>query len=132
YVTIFMRGDVEGAAAFAAPRAKETILTLSKEEILAQIQVNLASRAAEILFLNVNLIGVTRDFQTATDLAVLYVGACGMDGTISSVRAQGGQFKVQKLEERVEALLQQQMKAVTQLFQEHRDAVISLAEALIE
>ena len=37
-----------------------------------------------------------------------------------------------KMEERVEALLQSQLKAVRQLFMEHREALIALAEALIE
>ena len=138
FVTLHMHGDLEGAAAFAAWRQKETIITSSKEDVLARIQVSLASRAAEELFLNVNLNGVTGDFASATRIAAMYIGAYGMDGTISSFLAfsdgLGGAnpFNLPGLAERTEALLQSQFKAVKQLFQQHSEAVIAVAEALIE
>src|SRR5947209_17527439 len=84
FVTIHQHGDLEGAAAFAAWRQTETIVTWSREDVLARIQVSLASRAAEELFLDVNLNGVTGDFAGATELATRYVGLYGMDGTLSS------------------------------------------------
>src|SRR5258708_39392665 len=80
-------GDIEGSTAFAAWRPKETIITNSKQDVLAKIQVSLASRAAEELFLDVNLNGVTGDFASATALAAMYIGAYGMDGTLSSFLA---------------------------------------------
>jgi cell division protease FtsH len=137
FVTLHKHGDLEGAAAFAAWRQKETIITNSREDILARIQVSLASRAAEELFLNVNLSGVTGDFASATQLAAAYVGAYGMDGTLSSYLAfadatGGGALHLPKMAERVEAVLQSQFKAVKRLFQEHSEAVIAVAEALIE
>ncbi len=140
FVTLHMHGDLEGAAAFAAWRQKETIITSTKEDIQARIQVSLASRAAEELFLDVNLNGVTGDFASATRLATMYVGAYGMDGTLSSILAfqqfagigGGGGMPIPKMAERVEALLQAQMKEVKQLFREHSEAVIAVAEALIE
>src|SRR5207245_9426336 len=52
FVTLHIHGDVEGAAAFAHPRAKETVITRNREDILADIQISLASRAAEQLCLN--------------------------------------------------------------------------------
>ena len=138
FVTLHMHGDLEGAAAFAAWRQKETIITMSKEDVLARIQVSLASRAAEELFLNVNLNGVTADFASATQLAANYIGAYGMDGTISSYLAFGSSqtgmnpLSLPGLAERTEALLQSQFKAVKKLFQEHNEAVMAVAEALIE
>jgi len=138
FVTLHVHGDVNGAAAFAHPRPKETVITRNREDILAQIQVSLASRAAEELFLNTQLSGVTGDFATATQLAALYIGAYGMDGTITSYLgfADGlmgaNPRNLPNMEERVEALLQSQLKAVKQLFMEHREAVIAVAEALIE
>jgi len=138
FVTLHMHGDLEGAAAFAAWRQKETIITMSKEDVLARIQVSLASRAAEELFLNVNLNGVTADFASATQLAANYIGAYGMDGTISSYLAFGSNqtgmnpLSLPGLAERTEALLQLQFKAVKKLFQEHDEAVMAVAEALIE
>ena len=138
FVTLHMHGDLEGAAAFAAWRQKETIITNSKEDVQARIRVALASRAAEELFLDVNLNGVTGDFASATQLATMYVGAYGMDGTLSSILAfpqlagGGGGMPIPKIAERVEAVLQAQMKEVKQLFRNHSEAVIAVAEALIE
>src|SRR6266550_7322267 len=72
YVTIHQRSDVEGAAAFALPRPKESIKTLSKEDILQRIQVALAARATEELFLDLNMNGVSSDLQQATTNAFAY------------------------------------------------------------
>jgi cell division protease FtsH len=139
FVTLHMHGDLEGAAAFAAWRQKETIITSSKEDVEARIQVSLASRAAEELFLDVNLNGVTGDFASATRLAAMYIGAYGMDGTLTSILAfqqlgggVGGGMPIPKMAERVETLLQAQMKEVKQLFRDHSEALIAVAEALIE
>jgi cell division protease FtsH len=138
FVTLHMHGDLEGAAAFAAWRQKETIITSNKDDVLARIRVALASRAAEEMFLDVQLNGVTGDFASATQTAALYIGAYGMDGTLSSFLAfsngLGGAnpASIPNLAERVENVLQTQLKAVKQLFQEHSEAVIAVAEALIE
>jgi cell division protease FtsH len=137
FVTLHVHGDVEGAAAFAGWRSKETVITRNKEDILARIQVSVASRAAEELFLNTQLNGVTGDFASATYLAAEYIGAYGMDGTITSYLAFANGFganpqALPDLTKRVEVLLQSQLKAVKQLFMEHREAVIAIAEALIE
>ncbi len=136
FVTIHQHGDLEGAAAFAAWRQTETIVTWSKEDVLARIQVSLASRVAEELFLDVNLNGVTGDFASATELATRYVGLYGMDGTLTSylpmMSVGGGVAGVPKLAERVEAVLQSQFQAVKRLFKEHREAVMAVAESLIE
>ena len=137
YVTIHQRSDLEGAAAFALPRPKESIKTLSKEDILARIQVSLAARASEELFLDLNMSGVTSDFANATQLATAYVGAYGMDGTITSYLAYASALgsspmSLPKLADRVESVLQSQFKAVKRLLQEHSEALIAVAEALIE
>jgi ATP-dependent Zn protease len=140
YVTLHMRGDVEGAAAFASWRPTETVITRSKKDILANIQVSLASRASEELFLDVNLSGVTGDFASATHAAANYIAAYGMDGTFTSALAfsntnpltGGNPFALPGVAERTEKLLQSQFEAVKQLFRDHSEAVIAVAEALIE
>lgn len=136
YVTVQMRGDLEGALAFAHPRPKESVKTQVREEILASIQVSLAARAAEELFLNTQMSGVTSDFKHATERAILYISAFGMDGKITSMLAfaEMGQnrFMQEHLMERVEELLQSQMRAVKQLLMDHREALVAIAEALIE
>lgn len=136
YVTIHQRSDLEGAAAFALPRPRETIKTLSREDILARMQVSLAARASEELFLDLNMSGVTSDFDSATRLAANYVGLYGMDGTITSylpfTGLGGSPTGIPKFADRVEGVLQSQMKAVKGLLQEHSEALIAVAEALIE
>ncbi len=137
FVTLHKHGDLEGAAAFAAWRQKETVITSSREDVLARIQVALASRAAEELFLNVNLNGVAGDFASATQTAAAYVGIYGMDGTFTSYLAFASvtgpnPSMVRDFSTRVEAVLQSQFKGVKQLFQQHSEAVIAVAEALIE
>lgn len=136
FVTLHQHGDLEGAAAFAAWRPKETVITSSREDVLVRMQVALASRAAEELFLNVNLNGVAGDFASATISAVNYVGLYGMDNTFTSyagMMALGGNVNsLPKLMERAEVVLQSQFKGVKRLFQEHSEAVIAVAEALIE
>ena len=137
YVTVHMRSDLEGAAAFALPRPKESIMTQSKEDVLAEIQVNLAARACEELFLDVNQSGASGDLAHATTLAGAYVGLWGMDGTLTSIAAfssplGGSPVGVPDFAKRVEAVLQSQMKAVKRLLQNHSEALIAVAEALIE
>ncbi|HEV2580173.1 MAG TPA: AAA family ATPase [Ktedonobacteraceae bacterium] len=138
YVTVHRRGDLEGAEAFAAFRPKETIKTHAKEEILAHMQIALASRAAEELFLDINLSGVAGDFASATAAARAYVGIYGMDGTISSFlgysryTGQAQPRAPEDISKRAEAVLQSQFKAVKRLLQDHREALIAVAEALIE
>src|SRR5436305_7329222 len=138
YVTIHQRSDVEGAAAFALPRPKESIKTLSREDVLARIQVMLAARATEELFLDLNMTGVTSDLEHATQLAAAYVGAYGMDGTLISYAAFAnpltgtGTMHVPDLVERTEGVLQSQFKSVKHLLQEHIEALIAVAEALID
>src|SRR6266581_6073418 len=131
YVTIHQRSDVEGAAAFALPRPKESIKTLSREDVLARIQVSLAARATEELFLDLNMTGVTGDLQSAKQMAAAYVGAYGMDGSLISFAAfidpltgvpSAGGGAVPKLMDRTEAVLQSQFKAVKRLLQEHSEA----------
>jgi cell division protease FtsH len=131
FVTIHLHGELETALAFAHARPKESVLTQSKEDVLADIQVNLAARASEELFLNLNMTGVTGDFEHATNMAGVYVGLCGMDGTLIS-KMNRLDLAVPRFADRVEAVLQSQFKAVKRLLQEHGEAVMAVAEALIE
>src|SRR5437667_11220438 len=113
YVTIHQRSDLEGAAEFALPRPKESIKTLSREDVLARIEVMLAARATEELFRDLNMTGVTSSLEHATQLAAAYVGAYGMDGTLISYEAfanpligAGPAMNAPDLVERTEAVLQ--------------------------
>lgn len=136
YVTLHRHTGEEGAEAFAAWRAKETVKTSNSQEVLARIKVALASRAAEEIILDLNLNGVGGDLMSATTYAAAYVGAWGMDGTYTSAFAiremQFPGLGVSRISERVEEVLQQQYREVKQLLQDHREALIAVAEALID
>ena len=83
FVTLHGHGDVEGAAAFADSR-KSICHYAKSRRYSGSIQVWLDLAPPEEFFLNTQLSGVTLDFATATQLATLYIGAFGMDGTITS------------------------------------------------
>src|ERR671934_1259180 len=136
--TIEARHDI-GAAALVAPRPTEEIHTLTKEELLASMQVSLASRAAEQLFLGPGeeMAGASGDLAAATRIAEDMVKMLGMNGTLVSFGGSlgagqpfggGGMGGGRE----VDRLLDQNFKRVKMLLEEHREAVVNVAEALIE
>ncbi len=70
----------QDALGLVGSKPTEEIYTRSKEEILEDIDVNLASRAAEELLLGMQLTGVVSDLQHATQLAAGLIGYYGMHG----------------------------------------------------
>jgi cell division protease FtsH len=131
--TIEARHDI-GAEALVSPRPIEEIHTETKDELLAEMQVSLASRAAEQLFLNEEMSGASGDLAHATSVAERMVKLYGMNGSLVSyggvmagmMGPSGGPTR------EVERLLDQNFKRVKMLLEEHRAALIAVAEALIE
>jgi ATP-dependent Zn protease len=130
--TIEARHDI-GAEALVSPRPTEEIHTETKDELLAEIQVSLASRACEQIFLNEEMSGASGDLAHATNTAERMVKLYGMNGSLMSLRgsltgpgAGGGPSR------EVDRLLDQQFKRVKMLVEENRAATIAIAEALIE
>ncbi len=128
--TIIRQG---GALGMVAPKPVEERYTQTKEEILAEIQVFLASRAAEELFLGTQLNGVTSDLQVATRLAMAYLGIYGMGGSFFSYLAMGNAMGPMGLPEkrRVEELLDEQFTRVKTLLSVHSETVHAVAQALL-
>ncbi|MBI2939297.1 MAG: AAA family ATPase [Chloroflexi bacterium] len=127
HVTIVRHGTALG---FAAPKPKEEIHTMTREELLAEIQVTLASRAAEQLFLGTELSGVVSDLQQATHAALGYMGVYGMGGTfLSAITLNGPTPEMKKAADR---LLNEQFALVKATMEQHRDAVAALAEGLLQ
>ncbi len=62
----------------------------SKTELLNRIQIALASRACEELFLDIQMSGVTGDLASATSLAAAMLGYYGMGDSLFSYGAFGG------------------------------------------
>ncbi len=127
-VTIVRHGSALG---FAAWKPEEEIHTRTKDELLNRLQISLASRAAEELFLNIQMSGVTGDLQSATGLAAYMIGAYGMDNSFYSHLAFGGQGMGPDMKPRVEAILNEQFRIVKKLLESNKEAVIAIAEALI-
>lgn len=130
-VTIIRYGSALG---LAASTPLEERYTQSREEVLSEIKVALASRAAEELFLGTALTGVTSDLQQATRLAMGYFGFYGMGNSFYSYLAMpsglGGIDPDTK--RRIEALLDEQYREVKQLLAEYADEVHIISERLLE
>ncbi|HEU5318089.1 MAG TPA: AAA family ATPase [Chloroflexota bacterium] len=103
----------------------------TREEILADIQVCLASRAAEELFLGTQLTGVTSDLQQATAMANAFFGIFGMGGSFYSYLGQGGNAMGMPDKRRVEELLDEQFTRVKTLLSVHSEALHAIAQALL-
>ncbi|MFV9502979.1 MAG: AAA family ATPase [Oscillochloridaceae bacterium umkhey_bin13] len=128
-VTIVRHGNALG---FAAWKPEEEIHTRTKAELLDRIKISLGSRAAEEIFLDIQMSGVTGDLQSATGLAAMMVGAYGMDNSFFSYLTFGMQgLNAGDIKPRIEAILQDQYGQVKQLLENNREAVIAIAEALI-
>lgn len=129
-VTIVRHGSALG---FAAWKPEEEIHTRTKDELLDRIKISMGSRAAEELFLGIQMSGVTGDLQQATFQAAMMVGAYGMDESYFSHLLFGGLqgLATGDIKPRVEAIIQEQFKLVKQLIANNREAVVALAEALI-
>ncbi|MBK9711167.1 MAG: AAA family ATPase [Kouleothrix sp.] len=132
-VTIIRHG---GALGLAAPKPVEETYTSTKEEELNDIQISLASRAAEEIFLGVQMTGVTSDLQQATVRAALLIGAFGMDNSFISYLPMGmdGLLKSVaggEMKGRMDAILNDEYRKVKRMIELNKEAVIAIAEALI-
>ncbi len=134
HATIVKRLGSDGEA-FVEAKPLEEIVTQSAEEVFARIEVSLASRAAEELFLQARLNGVGGDLANATQLALQYVAHWGMGDTFFSAAATMAPERMYTdpaLREQAERLLRQAYNDVRALLERRRKAVIAVAEALLE
>jgi ATP-dependent Zn protease len=138
--TIEARHDV-GAEALVGFKDVEEIHTETKEELLGRIQISLASRASEQIFLGMNeeMSGASGDLASATRIAHAMIDYLGMNGSLVSEAGLGGgggglfTGSASAMSRKdIERLLDQQFKRVKMMLEEHREAVTAVAEALIE
>jgi cell division protease FtsH len=136
--TIEARHDI-GAAALVSTKPIEEIHTQTKEELIAHMQISLASRAAEQIFLGPGeeMAGASGDLANATRIAQVMVSYLGMNGSLVSAGGMGGGSPfgpppTPGSGREVERLLDQNFKKVKLLIEENRAAMIAVAEALIE
>jgi len=121
----------EGALGFAMPKPTKESYVHDRNDLLATIQVSLASRAAEELFLGTQLDGVYSDLQHATHTAAAYIGYLGMNGSLTSIAAFGG-APDPGMRKEIDKLLRDQFLKVKMLLDENRDLVIAVAEELLD
>jgi ATP-dependent Zn protease len=120
-----------GALGFASPKPMLEYHTQSREDLMNMIDVALASRAAEELFLGTQYNGVVSDFAQATDIANWCIRVLGMDGTFASALSQGGGGDP-RTQRRVERMLRWRYLNVRKMLNDHRLAVEAIAQALLE
>jgi len=128
-VTIIRHGQALG---LSATKPIEEMYTHSREELLAEIQASLASRAAEEIFLGTALTGVTSDLEHATRLAAAAIGWFGMNGSLYSVRAFGDPSPDPLMRREIDKLLKEQFKRVKSLIDDNKHAVNAIALALLQ
>lgn len=134
HATIIKRMGATGEA-FVEAKPLEEIVTQSAEEVFARIQVSLASRAAEELFLSARLNGVGGDLANATQLALQYVAHWGMGETFFSAAATLAPERMYTdptLRDAAEKLLREAYNEVSALIERRRKALIAVAEALLD
>jgi cell division protease FtsH len=121
----------EGALGFAATKPVQETYTTDREELLAHIQVGLAARAAEELFLGTQLSGVYSDLQQATRAAAAYIGLLGMNGSLYSSAAFGDGTPDPGMKKEIEKLLREQFMKVKHLLDNNHELVVAIAETLL-
>jgi cell division protease FtsH len=127
-VTIIRHGSALGLSA-AKPLEEQYLKT--KEQLLADIQISLASKASERLFLFTETTGMGGDLPAATRMAGYYLGMCGMGGSLYAPMAFGQWQPDGELKHQIEILLDEQYKSVKLLLEANRESVTAIAEALL-
>jgi len=121
-VTIIRHGDSEG---FVASKKVDESHTNSREDLLADIQVSLAGRAAEELFFGEQFNTMGTDLLSANARAQMIV-MFGFNGNFYFVQGSGPDGD-QKRE--IERVLQTEYKKVKILLSEHREVVTEIVGA---
>ncbi len=119
-VTIIRHGQAYG---FMKPKPVEETPIETRDEVLADIKVALASRAAEEIFIGQGTVGVGGDFQFATQKATQAIGTWGFMGTLYS--------SWQPDQRVVERMLDDLYRETKQLVMENKDIVAAIAEELL-
>jgi cell division protease FtsH len=142
-VSIIPRGVALGVT-LSAPDADRVFY--SREDLETRIRVALGGRVAEELVCGTMTTGAESDIRQLTEIAREMVGRWGMSDRIGPVAvlpddgsgpllpgaAAQSQGMQQTIDEEVRRLVDDAHADVTQLLTEHRDQLLSLAEALLE
>src|SRR5712691_3999441 len=126
--SIIRMGDALGVVQRSS---REERYTRHAREIETDIMVSLASRAVEEVFLGTKMAGASSDLQTATYLAMMYIGSLGMGPTLLAMpyTLMGPPGPVLKLADR---LLDDLFEETKRLIREKEYAVHAIAGALMQ
>jgi cell division protease FtsH len=144
-VTIIPRGRALGITQYLP---ESDVLERSKEELLAMIALSMGGRIAEDIFFDRITTGASNDIEKATDLARRMVCEFGMSslgplafgrkeeqvflGRDSGKNRDYSEDTAIKIDQEVYRIVDEQYKRATSIITENRDALIRLAESIIE
>ena len=127
--SIIRMGDALGVVQRSS---REERYTRHAAEIETDIMVSLASRAVEEVFLETRMAGAGSDLQTATWLAMGYVGQLGMGSTLLAMPATGTNTPPGPLLKLADKLLDELYEETKRLVREKEYAVHAVAGALMQ
>jgi cell division protease FtsH len=101
-------------------------------EFEADMMISLGSRAVEEEFLQTKLSGASSDLQTATSIALIYIGQLGMGSTLLAVPASGLGGVPEPVLKLADQMMMELYIETRRLVREKADAVHAVANALLE
>ena len=128
-LTLMQYGELRGAEGVAFDKAIEEIHITTREELLTDIQIFLASKAAEQVFLGTETTGMGGDLPGASFRALQYV-RCGMGGNLFTFNFWGEPTPQERAQ--AERVMQQQLSLARQLMEQNKPHVHAIVEALLE
>ncbi|MDP8923904.1 MAG: AAA family ATPase [Chloroflexota bacterium] len=128
-LTLMQYGELRGAEGVAFDKAIEEIHITTREELLTDIQIFLASKAAEQVFLGTETTGMGGDLPGASFRALQYV-RCGMGGNLFTFNFWGEPTPQERAT--AERIMQQQLSLARQLMEQNKPHVHAIVEALLE
>jgi cell division protease FtsH len=127
--SIIRMGDALGVVQRSS---REERYTRHAREIETDIMVSLASRAVEEVYLGTKMAGASSDLQTATFLAMNYIGVLGMGPTLLTVPASGVMSPPGGVLKLADRLLDDLFEETKRLVREKEYAVHAVAGALAQ
>lgn len=126
--TIIRRG---GALGLVGSKPLQETHTVTKDDMMQNIDVALASRAVEEEILKLQMSGFTGDLQQATTMAVTLISQFGMGSRLISYAALNMMTSPRVIEE-AETVLAMRFRLVKEFIRRNEKAVHAIAEALLE
>ncbi len=127
--SIIRMGDALGVVQRSS---REERYTRHAKEIETDIMVSLGSRAVEEVILHTKMSGAGSDLQTATYLAMSYIGQLGMGPTLLAMGASGAMTPPGPVLRLADRLLDELFEETKRLMREKEYAIHAIAGALMQ